>query len=104
MLLLLSSLHNCDRPALSKADNGLWLLLPHNVDDDDDELSVEDEEDVDIVGRRSLFAELGRIRLELMTVELMIFSLLTELGREMRRPERMLLLVAVAGDFASVRR
>lgn len=85
------------------ADNGLWLLLPHNVDDDDDELSVEDEEDVDIVGRRSLFAELGRTRLEVTTVDLEILSLFTELGRDIRRPERMLLLADVAGDVASVR-
>lgn len=85
-------------------DNGLWLLLPHNVDDDDDELSVEDEEDVDIVGRRSLFAELGRIRLELTTVVLVILSLFTELGRDIRRPERMLLVAAVdADDVSSVR-
>lgn len=68
--------------------NGLWLLLPpHSVDDDDDEPppSVDVEEDVDIVGKRSLFAELGRVNAHPVSV-FGIFSLFTEFGRDNTRP------------------
>lgn len=58
---------------------GLWFLLSHNVD-----VEEADDEVADMMGSLSLLAELGRVEPADGGHLLVIFSLLTLLGREVR--------------------
>lgn len=58
---------------------GLWFLLSHNVD-----VEEADDEVADMIGSLSLLAELGRVEPADGVHLLLIFSLLTLFGREVR--------------------
>lgn len=58
---------------------GLWFLLSHNVD-----VEEADDEVADMIGSLSLLAELGRVEPADGGHLLLIFSLLTLFGREVR--------------------
>lgn len=58
---------------------GLWFLLSHNVD-----VEEADDEVADMMGSLSLLAELGRVELAEGGHLLLILSLLTLFGREVR--------------------
>lgn len=58
---------------------GLWFLLSHNV-----EVEEADDEVADMMGSLSLLAELGRVEPADGGHLLLIFSLLTLFGREVR--------------------
>lgn len=58
---------------------GLWFLLSHNVD-----VEEADDEVADMIGSLSLLAELGRVEPADGGHLLLIFSLLTLFGRDVR--------------------